>query len=145
MAAMNLIRPSDYALVALSVLIAMFASYPSLDLAGHVTAWAVDSRGLAAGQGRCIGTRIWCIHYIGMLAFVLPISVPYHWPTVLLSSFASISRRASVRGGPTENGDLPSGCGSILIGGGIASMHYIGMAAMRLAAICHFNSILVML
>ena len=35
--------------------------------------------------------------------------------------------------------------GSVLMGGGIASMHYIGMDAMRLSAVCHFNSFLVVL
>src|SRR5437660_11682795 len=35
--------------------------------------------------------------------------------------------------------------GSVLMGAGIASMHYIGMAAMRLPAICQFNSFLVVL
>ena len=38
MAAVNLIGSYNYALVALSVLIAMFASYAALDLAGRVTA-----------------------------------------------------------------------------------------------------------
>ena len=37
-----------------------------------------------------MGTGIWSMHYIGMLAFVLPIPVAYHWPTVLLSLFAAI-------------------------------------------------------
>jgi PAS domain-containing protein len=35
--------------------------------------------------------------------------------------------------------------GSVLMGAGIASMHYIGMDAMRLPAICQFNSFLVVL
>src|SRR5713226_1721367 len=35
--------------------------------------------------------------------------------------------------------------GSVLMGAGIAGMHYIGMAAMRLPAICQFNSFLVVL
>jgi PAS domain S-box-containing protein len=35
--------------------------------------------------------------------------------------------------------------GSVLMGAGIASMHYIGMAAMRLPAVCQFNSFLVVL
>jgi len=35
--------------------------------------------------------------------------------------------------------------GSVLMGAGIASMHYIGMAAMRLPAICQFNSSLVVM
>src|SRR5260370_17678582 len=35
--------------------------------------------------------------------------------------------------------------GSVLMGAGIASMHYIGMAAMRMSAISHYDSLLVVL
>jgi len=34
---------------------------------------------------------------------------------------------------------------SVLMGAGIASMHYIGMAAMRLSAVCRYKSSLVVL
>ena len=37
-----------------------------------------------------MGTGIWSMHYIGMLAFTLPIPVLYDWPTVLLSLLAAI-------------------------------------------------------
>src|SRR5207245_3181730 len=89
MAAVNLIGSYNYALVALSVLIAMFASYAALDLAGRVTAASGWTRAvwLLGGAG-AMGTGIWSMHYIGMLAFILPIPVAYHWPTVLLSLFA---------------------------------------------------------
>src|SRR3989475_6705814 len=91
MAAVNLIGSYNYALVALSVLIAMFASYAALDLAGRVTAAGGWTRAvwLLGGAG-AMGTGIWSMHYIGMLAFILPIPVAYHWPTVLLSLFAAI-------------------------------------------------------
>src|SRR5260370_1193453 len=91
MAAVNLIGSYNYALVALSVLIAMFASYAALDLAGRVTAAGGCTRAvwLLGGAG-AMGTGIWSMHYIGMLAFILPIPVAYHWPTVLLSLFAAI-------------------------------------------------------
>ena len=42
-------------------------------------------------------------------------------------------------------GALRALAGSVLMGAGIASMHYIGMAAMRLPAICRFNPFLVVL
>ena len=148
MAAVNLIGSYNYALVALSVLIAMFASYAALDLAGRVTAAGGWTRAvwLLGGAG-AMGTGIWSMHYIGMLAFILPIPVAYHWPTVLLSLFAAIlaSVIALYVVSRQKMGASRAVAGSALMGAGIASMHYIGMAAMRLPAICQFNSFLVVL
>ena len=148
MAAVNLIGSYNYALVALSVLIAIFASYAALDLAGRVTASGGWTRvvWLLGGAG-AMGTGIWSMHYIGMLAFILPIPVAYHWPTVLLSWFAAIlaSAVALYVVSRQKMGASRAVAGSLLMGGGIASMHYIGMAAMRLAALCRFSSILVIL
>src|SRR6202795_2473636 len=148
MAAVNLIGSYNYALVALSVLIAMFASYAALDLAGRVTptgGWA-RAAWLLGGAG-AMGTGIWSMHYIGMLAFILPIPVAYHWPTVLLSLFAAIlaSFIALYVVSRQKMGASRAVAGSVLMGTGIASMHYIGMAAMRLPAVCQFNSFLVVL
>src|SRR6266436_3679777 len=148
MAAVDLIGSYNYALVALSVLIAMFASYAALDLAGRVTAAGGWTRAvwLLGGAG-AMGTGIWSMHYIGMLAFILPIPVAYHWPTVLLSLFAAILASVVALGVVSRQkmGWFRALAGSVLMGAGIASMHYIGMAAMRLPAICQFNSFLVVL
>jgi PAS domain S-box-containing protein len=148
MAAVNLIGSYNYALVALSVLIAMFASYAALDLAGRVTAAGGWSRvvWLLGGAG-AMGTGIWSMHYIGMLAFILPIPVAYHWPTVLLSLIAAILASVVALGVVSRQkmGWFRALAGSVLMGAGIASMHYIGMAAMRLPAICQFDSFLVVL
>src|SRR6202047_5174850 len=148
MAAVNLIGSYNYALVALSVLIAMFASYAALDLAGRVTAAVGWTRAVwLLGGGGAVGTVIWSMHYIGMLAFILPVPVAYHWPTVLLSLFAAIlaSVIALYVVSRQKMGASRALAGSVLMGAGIASMHYIGMAAMRLSAICQFNSFLVVL
>jgi PAS domain S-box-containing protein len=144
----HLICSHNYALVALSVLIAIFASYAALDLAGRVTAaggW-IRAVWLLGGAG-AMGTGIWSMHYIGMLACILPVPVAYHWPTVLLSLFAAVlaSAIALYLVSRQKMGAFRAFVGSILMGGGIASMHYIGMAAMRLAANCHYNSLLVVL
>src|ERR1700719_3256001 len=145
---MNLIGPYNYPLVALSVFIAMFASYAALDLAGRVTAAAGWTRTvwLLGGAG-AMGTGIWSMHYIGMLAFILPIPVAYHWPTVLLSLLAAIFASIIALGVVSRQkmGWLQALAASVLMGAGIASMHYIGMAAMRLPAMCHFESLLVVL
>jgi PAS domain S-box-containing protein len=146
MAAVNLIGSYNYALVALSVLIAMFASYAALDLAGRVTAASGWTRAvwLLGGAG-AMGTGIWSMHYIGMLAFMLPIPVAYHWPTVLLSLFAAIvaSVIALYVVSRQKMGTSRAVAASVLMGAGIASMHYIGMDAMRLPAVCGFDSFLV--
>jgi PAS domain S-box-containing protein len=148
MAAVNLIGSYNYALVALSVLIAIFASYAALDLAGRVTAAGRWTRAawLLGGAG-AMGTGIWSMHYIGMLAFILPIPVAYHWPTVLLSLLAAILASVVALGVVSRQkmGAFRALAGSVLMGAGISSMHYIGMAAMRLPAICQFNSFLVAL
>jgi PAS domain S-box-containing protein len=148
MASVNLIGSYNSALVALSVLIAMFASYAALDLAGRVTAAGGWTRAvwLLGGAG-AMGTGIWSMHYIGMLAFILPIPVAYHWPTVLLSLLAAIlaSVIALYVVSRQKMGTSRAVAGSVLMGAGIASMHYIGMAAMRLPAMCRFNSFLVAL
>src|SRR6266849_8264852 len=135
MATVNLIGSYNYPLVALSVLIAMFASYAALDLAGRVTAAGGWTRAvwLLGGAG-AMGTGSWSMHYIGMLAFILPIPVAYHWPTVLLSLFAAILASAVALGVVSRQkmGAFRAFIGSVLMGGGIASMHYIGMAAMQI-------------
>src|SRR5246127_3083445 len=148
MAAVNLIGSYNYALVALSGLIAIFASYAALDLAGRVTAAGGWTRTvwLLGGAG-AMGIGIWSMHYIGMLAFLLPIPVAYHWPTVLLSLLAAILASAVALGVVSRRkmGTFRALSGSVLMGAGISGMHYIGMAAMRLTAVCQFNSFLVVL
>jgi len=148
MAAVNLIGSYDYSLVALSFLIAMVASYSALDFAARVTASNGPIRALwLLGGAVAMGTGIWSMHYIGMLAFILPIPVAYHWPTVLLSLLAAIvaSAVALYVVSRRRMGLAEVMAGSFLMGAGIAGMHYIGMAAMRVAAVRRFNSLLVIL
>jgi NO-binding membrane sensor protein with MHYT domain/GAF domain-containing protein len=145
---MNFSCSHDYTIVALSVLIAMFASYAALDLAGRVTAAGGWTRAvwLLGGAG-AMGIGIWSMHYIGMLACMLPVPVAYHWPTVLLSLFPAIlaSVIALYVVSRRKMGAFQAFAGSVLMGAGIASMHYIGMAAMRLPATLQYNSFLVVL
>jgi methyl-accepting chemotaxis protein len=138
----------DYGLVTLSVLIAIIASYAALDLAGRTRA----SRGarrwiwLSAGAS-AMGLGIWAMHYIGMLAFHLPVAVLYDVPTVILSLLAAIAASAVALFVVSRNKltVLSAVTGSIVMGSGIAAMHYIGMAAMRLPAMHHYDSWLVAL
>src|SRR6266567_2252964 len=87
------------------------------------------------------------MHFKGMLSFNLPVTVSYHWPTVLVSLVAAVlpSAIALYVVSRKKMGPVQVWIGSLLMGGGIATMHYIGMAAMRLAAVCRFSPILVIL
>jgi len=132
----------DYRLVALSIAIAIFASYAALDLVGRVAA----SRGRARlawllGGAFAMGSGIWAMHYTGMLAFRLPIPVYYHIPTVVFSLLTAVL--ASLVGlyvvSRERTTTLRIAGASLLMGSGIATMHYSGMAAMRLAAMHHYD------
>jgi NO-binding membrane sensor protein with MHYT domain len=127
----------NYALVTLSVLIAVVASYAALDLAARITAASGWTRAAwLVGGAIAMGTGIWSMHYIGMLAFILPVPVAYHWPTVLVSLLAAIlaSAVALFTVSRQKVGVMQALAASVLMGAGIASMHYIGMEAMRLLA-----------
>src|SRR5258708_7739378 len=91
MAATAMAGSYNYHLVALSVLMAVFACYAALDLAGRTTtASGRVRRAWLAGGATAMGVGIWSMHYIGMLAFSLPVQVSYDWPTVLLSLIAAV-------------------------------------------------------
>ena len=143
-----LVGSYDYRLVALSILIAIFAAYAALDLAGRVTA----ARGMArftwlGGGAIAMGLGIWSMHYMGMQALRLAVPVQYDWPTVVLSMVAAISASTvALFVVSRRTMKMPAAiAGSILMGGGIAAMHYIGMEAMRLPAMCSYSSGLVAL
>jgi PAS domain S-box-containing protein len=132
----------DYRLVALSVLIAVLASYTALDLAGRTTAASGRVRlTWLTGGATAMGVGIWSMHYIGMLAFSLPVLVLYDWPTVLLSLIAAVFAAAvALFVVSREKMGWPRAlAGSAIMGSGIATMHYTGMAAMRLPAMCSYD------
>src|ERR1700736_6605071 len=138
----DLVMPGYYdsRLVALSVFIAVVASYTALDLTARVTSGRGASRYLwLSGGAIAMGIGIWSMHYIGMLAFRLPVPVQYDWPTVLLSLLAAILASAVALFVVSRHrmGVIRASLGSSFMGGGIATTHYIGMAAMRLPAMCH--------
>jgi PAS domain S-box-containing protein len=136
----------DYNEVARSVLIAIVASYAALDLTGRVT----PARGRVrlawlSGGAIAMGIGIWAMHFKGMLALRLPVPVEYHWPTVLASLLVAIlaSGVALYVASCRKIGVVAALTGSTFMATGIAGMHYIGMAAMRLPAITRYSPLLV--
>jgi two-component system sensor histidine kinase/response regulator len=132
----------DVRLVAFSIGIAVAASYAALDLAGRVTSARGRTRAMwLCGGATAMGIGIWSMHYVGMLAFRLPVPVQYDWPTVLLSLLAAIFASGVALFVASRNrvGYPLIIIGSVFMGSGIAGMHYIGMAAMRLPAMCRYS------
>lgn len=124
-------------LVILSVVVAIFASYVALDLAARVSA-SVNSnsaRYWLAGGALSMGTGIWSMHFIGMLAFSLPIPTAYNIPVTLLSLLIAVLSSGfalHVVGSAALSTRKLLAAGT-LMGMGIAAMHYTGMAAMEVA------------
>ncbi|WP_298186463.1 bifunctional diguanylate cyclase/phosphodiesterase [uncultured Pseudomonas sp.] len=120
-------------LVTSSLIVAILASYTALNMASRVS----ESTGRASalwltGGSFAMGFGIWSMHFIGMLAFNLPIPLGYDIPLTLLSLLMAIASSAFALWLVCQK-DLPwmrLGLGGLLMGSGIAAMHYTGMAAM---------------
>ena len=132
--------------VLISVLIGAFASYVALDLAKRVqdedrtTArmwWAFGSIAL--------GTGIWSMHFVGMLAFSLPIALGYTKLLTFLSWVAAVSVSAVALWVATSRLLTSARLlgGALAMGGGICAMHYIGMAALDMTIGIDWNPWLV--
>ena len=122
-------------LVVFSLLVAILASYTALDMAGRLaTAKGRGLYGWMIGGALAMGLGIWSMHFIAMLAFHLPIPVGYDLALTLYSLAASVGASAYALWLVSRQ-RLPWPrllAGATLMGGGIAAMHYLGMAAMRM-------------
>lgn len=137
-------------LVIVSAFIAVLASYAALDLAGRVaTSQAADRKVWLVGGAIAMGTGIWSMHFLGMLAFSLrtatqPIPVSYNFVVTAISLFAAIFASGlalSLVSRPRVN--LPTLLTSgVCMGVGVGAMHYLGMAAMQMTATIRYNPML---
>jgi len=127
----------DPTLVILSILIAVFASYTALDLAGRIkTADGTARRIWLAASAVTLGGGIWSMHFVAMLAFNLDRPIAYAVSTTTASLVAAILVTGVglhlVARRPAHGLNLvAAGC---FTGIGIATMHYTGMAAMQMDA-----------
>lgn len=137
----------DWTLVVLSILIAIFASYTSLDLANSVsTAKGKSKWAWLLGGSLAMGIGIWSMHFIGMLAFhVSGLQIAYDVPLLSLSILVAIVASALALyiicfRAPSLHAFVVGGC---LMGSAIAGMHYIGIWSMRMAASIEWNTLYV--
>jgi len=130
-------------LILFSFIVAMLASYTALDMAGRVaTTQGKASRLWLAGGALSMGIGILSMHFIGMLAFSLPVSMGYDPLITLLSMIIAIISSTFALWLVCQE-RLPTRSlllGALLMGGGIAAMHYTGMAAMRMMPAISYNT-----
>jgi len=143
----------DPAIIALSVIIAIQGGYVSLMLARRLSSLGQETAGSAGGRRKALlaasalalGVGIWAMHFIGMLAVKLPITVTYDLLWTLVSALvcilvvglgvfvASFERLTPQR----------LAAAGLLMGAGIAIMHYVGMSALRANCIVSYSPTLV--
>ncbi len=136
---------TDYNLwvVALSFAIATFASFVALDMAQRVrTPDKSMARGWWIAGSLAMGTGIWSMHFIGMLAISLPFVVGFgyvitglSWLAAVLVSAIALHTASRARLTP-----LRLAVGAFTMGAGICIMHYSGMLAMDMAPGIHWSA-----
>ena len=123
------------ALVSISLFVAVLASYTALDLAGRIaTAQGRAAHFWMVGGALAMGVGIWSMHFIGMLAFTLPVELGYDVPITALSLLTAILSSGFALWLVSQP-RLPAwqlAFGALIMGAGISTMHYTGMAALRM-------------
>ena len=119
-------------LLALSLAVAILASYTALALALRIrVATRQAAPAWLLGGGFVMGTGIWAMHFVGMLALHLPIEIAYDVSITLLSLLiaivvATFALHVASRAQVGRSALVVAG---IAMGIGICAMHYVGMAA----------------
>ena len=130
-------------IVVLSIIIACAASYTALILNQRV------KRNLLFNElfwmflaSIAMGLGIWSMHFIGMSAFMLPIPMKYNVSLTIISVLPAIfaSFIAFYFANKEKQTHLASIRNGVVMGLGISSMHYIGMAAMDMEAKYYYKS-----
>jgi NO-binding membrane sensor protein with MHYT domain len=135
----------DPMLVALSLLVAIQASYVGLNLALRVSqAFALNRRLLIAGAALSFAVGIWAMHFVGMLAARLPVTVDYVVLPTLLSFLVCVLVVGIAVYLATLRSQRLLFIAATVMGVGIASMHYIGMQALHASAHMVHNPVYVL-
>ena len=122
-------------LVVISLFVAILASYTALDLSGRIA----TTKGRAvylwiAGGALAMGVGVWSMHFIGMLALRSPFAMGFDLGITAVSLLIAVWSSGFALW-LVNQPRLPAWqlvCGALIMGTGIASMHYTGMAAMRM-------------
>lgn len=133
-------------LVALSIIVAMLVSYTALRLSARVAANEGHGARIWVGIGAtAMGIGIWSMHFIGMLAFSLPIPLAYDVPTTLASlAVAIVTSGFALTITSGRRLTIPRlGLSALAMGAGISAMHYMGMGAIAIVPAISYDPLLV--
>ncbi|WP_315721743.1 MULTISPECIES: MHYT domain-containing protein [unclassified Bradyrhizobium] len=125
-----MIEGYDPYLVALSVVIASLGGYTGFSLTARIRSGPGTSpRVLLSGAAGILAVGIWTMHFVGMMAAPLPADAVYLvLPTIISFLICALVVGISLFfvsiGDPSPQRVVPS---ALLLGAGIASMHYVGM------------------
>lgn len=136
----------DPFLVVLSFLVATLAGFAALSVTPRIRAAEnkYTRRIWTAAGGLAMGTGIWSMHFVAMLAFSIPVAVAYDLTITVLSMVPAFIGSALalrvVSGRNTTTGSVWGG--GILLGVAIGAMHYTGMEAMEMPAALRYQPVL---
>jgi PAS domain S-box-containing protein len=129
-------------LVLLSVVVAIFTSTLALQMVDFAARGPTRLRAAAIATGSiALGAGVWAMHFVAMLSFNLCVEVEYDPSLTFLSMLPSLAASAValriIAKPDISRADLLAG--GVLVGGGIGAMHYVGMAAMRMEPVLHYD------
>src|SRR3981189_971109 len=135
----------DLRLVGLAAFICVLASFAAINLLRH----ARKSNGRMRDTWLAVsaistGFGIWATHFVAMLSFTPGIPSGYNIALTILSLVAAILLTgAGLAVSLTPNWRHGPWAGGTIVAGGIAAMHYTGMAAFEIAGVILWDPVLV--
>ena len=134
--------------VLLSVLVAVIGSFTALTHVQRMRASTgrVATLWMAAGSVT-MGMAVWSMHFIGMLAFHLPVQISYDLELTILSVLPAIAAALLVSYVLRES-DISAGrivASGLLMGTGVSAMHFTGMAALEMSPVISYDPAIVAL
>jgi len=144
----NLVGTFDWTLVAISYTVSVLGAFIGLCLAGMMTDLRSGmNRSLLVGSAIAFGGgAIWSMHFIGMLAYQVPLIISYDATLTAGSMLAAIVMTGVAVSMVGSQPKLKLGrliAAGTLMGLGVACMHYLGMLAMHMEAEMHHNQLMV--
>ncbi|MCA1604478.1 MAG: hypothetical protein LC775_03130 [Acidobacteria bacterium] len=144
----TLVGTFDWTLVAISYVVSGLRAFIGLFLAGMMTDLRTGmNRSLLVGSAIAFGGgAIWSMHFIGMLAYQVPLIVSYDATLTAASMLAAIVMTGVAVSMVDSQPKLKLGrlnAAGTLMGLGVACMHYLGMLAMHMEAEMHHNPLMV--
>jgi len=139
----------DSVLICVSLIVVFIASFTALDTAGRVAV----SRGWSARfwllvGGIAMGIGVWAMHFIGMLAMMMPMMMRYDTRLTILSLLVAILAFVLAFGQTVGGLHLTRQRllrGTLILGAGVVVMHYLGMYALLIEPQPEWNALLVAL